>query len=160
VSQQFREVLVFEVGGQCYAVAVDDVQELVRAVALTPLPRAPAVVEGVINLRGRPVPVLDVRHPFRLPSRPLALTDHLVVIRAGNRLAALRVDRALDLVRLGAAALEQGEALLPGVSYVAQVAGFPRGLVLIRDLRAFLSAAEAEELAAAVPAAVVGEGAP
>lgn len=157
VTQQPREVLVFEVGGQCYALGAGDVRELVRAVALTPLPRAPAVVEGVINLRGRPVPVLDVRRPFRLPSRSLEPTDHFIVVRTGDRLLALRVDRALDLVRLGEA-VEQGESLLPGVAYIARVTGFPRGLVLIHDLQAFLSATESEELAASLPPASATEG--
>ena len=64
-----REVLVFEVEGQRYGLPTADVRELVRAVTITPLPNAPAVIEGVVNVRGRVLPVLDMRARFRLPAR-------------------------------------------------------------------------------------------
>jgi purine-binding chemotaxis protein CheW len=63
---------------------------------------------------------------------------------------ALRVDRALELALIDEGAVEAAEAVLPGVEYVAQVAHFPDGLVLIHDLRTFLSAAEADALAEAL----------
>jgi purine-binding chemotaxis protein CheW len=151
VAQELREVLVFEVESQRYGVAVADVREVLRAVPLTPLPRAPAIIEGIINLRGTIVPVLDIRQRFRLPGRPVEHTDHFLVAWTCERLIALRVDRALGLVRIEASAIAQAETVLPGVDYVAQVARFPDGLVLIHDLRTFLSAAESESLADALP---------
>src|SRR5262249_18625738 len=65
------DVVVFEVHGRQYALPAGQVRELVRAVALVPLPGAPAVVEGVFNLRGKVVPVLDIRGRFGLPPRAL-----------------------------------------------------------------------------------------
>src|SRR5262249_2656363 len=133
---------------------------ILRAVAITPLPKAPAVVEGVINVRGALVPVLDIRGRFRLPPKPLEPADHLIVARVGERPVALRVDRALELVRLEASAAERAETPVPGVEYVAQIARLPGGLVLIHDLNTFLSQAESfrlgEALAEAAPAG--GEG--
>ena len=153
MTQAAREVLVFELGGQRYGLPVGDVRELVAAVIPTPLPGAPAVVEGVINLRGRVVPVLDVRRRFGLPAKPVEPADHLIVARAGGRLVALRADRALELVALEPGAVEEARAVLPGARYVEQVAALPDGLVLIHDLRTFLSAAEAAALDEALPAA-------
>ena len=103
----FLEIVVFEVGGQQYGLPASDVRELQRAATLTPLPRAPAIVEGVVNLRGAVVPVLDIRSRFRLPPKPMEPTDHFVVARAGERLVALRVDRATDLIRVAAADVEE-----------------------------------------------------
>ena len=60
------EVVVFEIGGLLYALPAASVRELVRAVAIVPPPRAPAIVEGIINLRGKVVPVLDVRAPVTM----------------------------------------------------------------------------------------------
>jgi purine-binding chemotaxis protein CheW len=145
------QVLVFEVEGQRYALPAADVQELVRAVRIVPLPRAPAVVEGIINLRGQVIPVLDVRARFRLPSRPLAHTDHFIVARAEQRLVALHVDRALDLVNLDTRDVQEARSVVPGVEYVSWVARLPQDLVLIHDLRTFLSQAEADSLAEALP---------
>src|SRR5262249_7992080 len=88
--------------------------------------------------------------------------DHLVVAWAGappgehavgpGRLVALRVDRALDLTRLEASAVESARGVVPGVEYVAWVAKRPNDLVLIHDLRTFLSRAEATWVDAALAA--------
>ncbi|HYT87347.1 MAG TPA: chemotaxis protein CheW [Gemmataceae bacterium] len=147
MTQTAREILVFEIGGQRYGLPVADVRELLRAVTLTPLPQAPAIVEGIINVRGTIVPVLDIRRRFRLPARAPEHTDHLIVASAGGRLVALRVDHALEVTRLAAANVDRAEAVLPGVDYVAEVAKCPDGLVLIHDLQTFLSASEVTLLA-------------
>jgi purine-binding chemotaxis protein CheW len=97
------------------------------------------------------VPVLDLRARFRLPGRPVEPTDHFIVAWAGQRQVALRVDRALELVRVDPADSASAEAVLPGVEYVAQMVRCPAGLILIHDLNTFLTRAEAEALAAALP---------
>lgn len=140
-----RQVLLCTVEGQRYALPAEDVRELVRAVRLTPLPYAPAVVEGLLNLRGELLPVLDVRRRFRLPPLPLSPAHHLVVLRAGPRSVALRVDRAEALLSLEPEALDTSPASLPGVGYVAGALKLVDGLVLLHDVRTFLS--EAESLA-------------
>lgn len=141
------EVLVFEVGERRYGLPTADVRELLRAVTVVPLPRAPAIVEGVINVRGDVIPVLDIRARFRLPPKAADHTDHLIVASIGDRRVALRVDRAIELAQCGASDVEDARGVVPGVEYVAGVAKLPDGLVLIHDLRAFLSAAEATALA-------------
>ena len=141
-----REVLLFTLEAQRYALPLEDVRELVRAVRLTPLPRAPAVVEGLLNLRGELLPVLDVRRRFRLPARRLSPADHLIVAQAGARRFALRVDRAEGLLALEPGQFDSSPRELPGVGYVAGALKLPDGLVLLHDLRTFLSQAEALEL--------------
>lgn len=140
------DVLAIEVGGQRFGISSASVKELLRMVEITPLPRAPAIVEGIINVRGKVVPVLDIRSRFRLPSRQPDPADHLVVASAGARLVALRVDRAIELIPLDAADVEEAKGLVPGVEYVSWVAKTATNLVLIHDLTTFLSQAEAETL--------------
>ena len=149
---RFREVLVFEVGGQTYGLPTADVLELVRAVAITPLPRAPAVIEGVVNVRGRVLPVLDVRVRFRLPAKPLDPSDLFIVAAAGPRGVILRVDRATHLALVDEASVQPPESLGPSATYVAGVAKLPDGLVLLHDVATFLSAAEAAALDVALSA--------
>lgn len=140
------DVLVFHLNRQRYGLIGADVRQILRAVAIAPLPRAPAIVEGIINLRGALVPVLDIRARFRLPAKPLAVTDHLIVATAGTRLVALRVDGTVDLLGINPALIEGPAALAANADLIAGVAKLPDGLVLIHDLRAFLSAAEADAL--------------
>ena len=147
-----REVLVFELGGQKYALPTADVRELVRAVAITPLPGAPGVVEGVVDVRGCVLPVLDVRARFRLPAKALEPSDHFIVASAGARGVILRVDRATHLALVDPASVQGPETLDPGSAYVAGVARLEEGLVLIHDLATFLSAAEGGSLDEALSA--------
>jgi purine-binding chemotaxis protein CheW len=91
------EVLIFEVGGRRFGLPAAELREIVRVVALTSLPGVPASIEGVINVRGDLVPVIDLRRALGLPARGVALADHLVVLRLDSAPVALRVDRALEL---------------------------------------------------------------
>jgi purine-binding chemotaxis protein CheW len=134
----------------CIAVPVTAVQEVVRAVAVSPLPDVPPFVEGVINARGTLVPVFDLRRRFGLPPTPPALHHHFVLAFAGSRLAALRVDRALDLVQVAESELSPPEALVGGGRHVASIARLPDGVLVIQDLEAFLSTSESGRLDAAL----------
>jgi purine-binding chemotaxis protein CheW len=144
-----REILVFTLGAARYALWSTDVRELIRAVAIVPLPRAPRIVEGVINLRGQIVPVLDLRARLGLVPKPLEPTDHFIVVSAGERLVAVRADRALSLVTVGTGSLDE----LQAAPFLAGAARLPDGLVLIHDLRTFLAAGETTELDGALSAA-------
>jgi purine-binding chemotaxis protein CheW len=137
------DFVIVELDGQRYGLRADAVREVVRAVTITTLPNAPVVVEGIINVRGAVVAVLDLRRRFELPARPLDPSEYFVLARAGDRDVALRVDRATELVSLDPADIDQAEQVLSRSRYVAGVAKLRDGLVLIHDLETFLSAAEA-----------------
>jgi purine-binding chemotaxis protein CheW len=151
------DLVVFEIGGLRYALPAADVREIVRAVTIVPLPGAPAIVEGVIDVRGRLVPVLDVRQRFARPPKVLSHTDHFVLASVGSRLVGIRADRALDVVRVEADAVETAPALAPCAANLSSVGRLPDGLVLIHDLATFLQEAEATTLDDAV-AARAGHG--
>ena len=145
-------LLVFGLLAERFAVKGTAVREVVRAVAIAALPGAPDVVEGVINYRGRVVPVLDIRSRFGLPPRSLHPDQHFVVADAGPRLVALRVDRAFDLVDVPLDDIESAAQVAPGTRHAEAVARLPGGLVVIHDLEGFLSLDEGSQLNAAVRA--------
>jgi purine-binding chemotaxis protein CheW len=140
------ETLVFEVSDGRFAIPRCDVIEVVRAVAIRTLPAAPAIVLGIIDLRGEIVPVLDVRVRFGSPAKPLELSDQFIIARAGPRRVALHVDIALGLETLTVLAIEDAANLPSALQHIAGVAATAEGLVLIHDLRAFLTQAEAQAL--------------
>ncbi len=153
------DLLTFELGGQRCALLAPDVVEVQRAVSIARLPRGPEIVEGVIDRRGQVVPVLGIRSRFALPPSPLAPSDWLIFVRVphpsgATRVAAIRVDRALDLVPVETGRIEDARSLLAGVEHVAGVAKLDDGTVVIHDLRRFLSLEEHGALDRALP----GEG--
>jgi purine-binding chemotaxis protein CheW len=143
-------LVIFDLGGARYGLPAAAVQEVCQAVTISPLPRAPSVIEGVIDVRGTMVPVFDVRGRFGLAPRAAGPDDHLIVARAGERPVAVRVDRALDLVRVAPDQIQAAEQLSSNLGHVAGVARLADGLVVIHDLAAFLSQAEADQLSAAM----------
>lgn len=143
------DLLTFDLGGIRCALPATDVREVVRAVSILPLPNAPDVVEGVINVRGTLVPVLDLRRRLDLPPKPIAVSDHLVLVRAGARDVAVRVDQALAVVAAGDDRLETPDANLTTAPFISAVGKLVDGLVLVHDLRRFLDASEQASLEAA-----------
>lgn len=140
------QLLAFIIDRQRFGIQIGQVDEVIRVVRLVRLPNAPKIVEGLIDLRGKIVPVVDIRCRFRMTPKPLEPTDHLVIARASERVVALRVDRAADILTLAAHQIEDIGAVAPASEYVAGVAKLPDGLLLIHDLASLLSDAEAEAL--------------
>ena len=140
------QLLTFEIWHERFGIPLTDVREIVRAVSIVRLPKAPPVVEGIINVRGSVVPTLDIRARFNLPPKVLEPSDHLVIAFAKRRVVAIRVDRVTDLVTLAKSDVEDVAGAVPGSDWIAGVAKLDDGLLLIHDLSTFLSAAEAEAL--------------
>ena len=142
--------LLFTIDSANYAVSADAVVEMVRAVAVVPLPGAPAAVAGIIDVRGSVVPVFDMRMRFGAPTSPVSPEDHFILIRAGGRTVALHVDNVVDLIEIDTNAIANASAQLPSTRYIAGAALLPDGMVLIHDVDTFLSSAENETLETAL----------
>ena len=123
------EILLFEIGGQRQALASCDVREVLSAVTVTPMASAARFVEGVVNVRGCVLPVVDARAWLGLPTRPIEPSDHLIVIRVGKRSALLRVDRAMELATLASGDFDA----------VTRIAKLADGPVLVHEIGALLS---------------------
>jgi purine-binding chemotaxis protein CheW len=132
-------LLLLTVHCQRYALPLPAVRRVVRMVAITPLPRAPAIVLGLVNVHGDIVPVLDIRSRFGLPARPVRMTDQLVIAQTARRTVAIAADTVNGVIERPVAAVTPAMAILPGLEYVAGVTAFADGLVLIHDLDTFLS---------------------
>ena len=128
------------------ALALPTVERVVRAVYFNPLPDAPQIVLGVVNVQGRVIPVVNMRKRFRLPDRETALTDRLVIAQTIRRTVALAVDSVAGVVEYPGPALIGAGDILPGLEYVTGVAKLDDGLIFIHDLDRFLSLDEEEML--------------
>lgn len=136
-------VLVFRVEGQRFALPAAAVERVVRAVEVTPLPGAPPLVLGVVDVGGRVLPVLDLRGRLELPPRRLRVDDQLVIVDTGMRSVVLPIDEADGVV--DEPAVLAGSALASGsrgpLRGVLQLDG---GMAWIHDLERLFLPAEAE----------------
>lgn len=136
------EVLLFEIGNRRFGIRTSSVLEVQRAVAVVPLPQASPFVVGVINLRGHIVPVVDIRPQFDAAPRAIALTDQFVVARAGKRIVALLVERAIELANITESDAVDVERSTSGDQTGAWVARVRDELVVILDPETMLSSTE------------------
>jgi purine-binding chemotaxis protein CheW len=150
IEAGLEHLLVFTLDEPRYALPLAAVERIVRASEITPLPKAPEIVLGVINAQGRVIPVVDMRRRFGLPTREMRLEDRFIVARTARRLVALVADEVAGVRALGPLQLVNTAAALPFAGYLQGVAKLEDGLVLISDLDAFLSLDEDRLLAAAL----------
>ena len=136
------QLLVFRLDGQRYALALAAVERVVRAVELTPLPGAPDLVAGAINVAGQVVPVFCIRRRLLLPQRAVAPADQLLIARTERRAVALVIDEAQGVIECDPGEVVDAEGIVPGLEPFHGVAKLGDDLVLIHDLERFLSLEE------------------
>lgn len=139
-------LLVFQLDDQRFGLPVSYVREVVAAVSVTALPAAPAVVDGVIDVRGEVVPVYDLRVRFGRERQRVRASEHFILADEGSRMVALRADRVLELVELDEADISAASTDDLLMARLAGVARLPDGLVFVQDLASFLDEAEAATL--------------
>lgn len=135
-------LVVFTLGDRRCALPLSVVERAVRVVDITPLPKAPDIVLGVVNVHGRVIPVIDVRRRFHLPERGIALEDQMVIARAARRTVALLVDSVSGVLEYSGQAAVAAHDVLPELPYVEGVVKVDDGLILIHNLDRFLALEE------------------
>jgi len=140
------EYLAFVVAGEPHAAPVSFVREILKPPPLTPVPRAPETVMGIISVRGKLVTVIDLRRRLRLPaSPPTRRTRILLVEGASGETLGLYVDEVIQVYRLAEAEIEAASVAL-GMDAANYIAGVARPIeaaegtvVILLDLRAALT---------------------
>jgi purine-binding chemotaxis protein CheW len=143
---QMAHWVVFSLDAGRYALPLNSVERIVRAVHVTSLPQAPAVVLGAIDFAGQILPVFNVRQRFGLPERDIDPADQFLIARTLARTVVLAVDTVSGVFEYPAAAVVAAGSLTPGLAHIRGVMPIADDLVLIHDLEAFLSAGESEAL--------------
>lgn len=142
------QLCVLSVAGDDYVIDIKRVDEIIAVPALTPLPRAPGFLEGVVKLRGEVLPVVDVRRRLGVPTPAERQApprerkrERLVVCRVGLRRVGLVVDAVTQVVKVERAAIRPAPlATSPGKQpFVVGVVGDPSRLRLLLDVKALLT---------------------
>jgi len=145
-----NQLVVFSLDEQRYALPLSAVERVVRAVEITPLPKAPEVVLGVIDVGGRIIPAVDIRKRFRLPARELGLDDRFIIARTSKQRVALVVDSVAGIHGSADGELVSAEEALPFAAYLKGAAKMEDGIVLLLDVDRFLGLDEERSLHAAL----------
>jgi purine-binding chemotaxis protein CheW len=128
--------VTFRVGTASYALPAAQVLHLESFEAATHVPGAPAYVAGLVQVRGRVVPVVDLRTRFGLPPIERTIDHRVVVVQVGTRIAGLLVDSAREVLQLDETSFEKPPDMLErqGAGFVTAVATVTKRLFLLIDV--------------------------
>lgn len=145
-----EQLVGLELAGELYGVEIGKIQEIIRMQPITTVPNGPAFVEGVTNLRGRVIPVMDLRKRFGLPVGDAGHRARIVVAELGAHTVGLIVDAVSEVLRVSADAVEPPSSLVTTAdsAYLRGVAKLGERLVLLLDLSRLLSTEEDASIAA------------
>jgi purine-binding chemotaxis protein CheW len=139
-------LLVFIVDEQEYALPYTIVEKVVRSVEITPLPNAPDIIKGIINVHGRVIPVLSVREKLGCHGRDIDLEDKFVIAKAGKRVIAFVVDDIVGIIEPSAKEVVDMDKIIPDSELFGGTVKLPNNLVLIYNAEKFLSLKDEEKL--------------
>jgi purine-binding chemotaxis protein CheW len=144
------QLVVFELGEERYGLDIATVYEIIRHQPVTAVPQAPSFVEGVINLRGRIIPVVDLRRRFGMATGTLTKASRIVVCEAAGTRVGLVVDGVSEVLMVPAEAVEQTPDVASGydAAYLRGIAKLGERLVILLDLGGLFGEADAAAIAA------------
>ncbi len=152
-QEEFKQVVVFRLGDEEFAVDILQAKEIEKLdQGITRVPKAPIFVEGVINLRGVIVPIVDLRKRFGLVVRPVGHDTRVIIVEVNNNLIGMVVDSVAEVCRVNLADIEPTPQIAQGIDayYLSGVVKLENErLIVLLNLERALSTSEAKELVAA-----------
>jgi purine-binding chemotaxis protein CheW len=142
-------IVGFKVGRETYGVPITSLHEIVRVPEITAVPDAPDYMEGVINLRGKIVSVIDLRKRFGEPQTALNRRNRILVVEHGGRLCGLIVDSASEVIKIPTAEIEPAPATLQegGLNCVTGLGKYRGRLIVLLDMAKLLEIGARKEKA-------------
>ncbi len=149
-EDELLQLVTFSIGEEEFGVDILKVQEIIRTMEITKVPRAPEFVEGVINLRGKVIPIIDLRRRFGLASKTHDKNTRIIVIEINNMIVGFVVDAVSEVLRIPTSTVEPPPPVVAGVEsdYISGVGKLQDRLLILLDLDKLLSNEDLEMLSA------------
>ena len=146
------QLVVFDVAHEHYGLDIAAVESIIKMQAITAVPRAPAFVEGVTNLRGKVLPVIDLRRRFGLEATEPTRETRIVVVELNHVSVGMIVDGVSEVLRVGEDSIEPPSPIVTTVdsAFIRGIAKVGERLIILLDLNYVLTLEEAS-LAQSLP---------
>lgn len=143
------QLVSFTIGSEEFGVDILKVQEINRMTAITRVPNAPQYVEGVINLRGKIIPIIDLRKRLGASAGDYDKDTRIIVVELATKIMGFIVDSVSEVRRIPMSITERPPAMIAGIrgDYITAIAKLDDRLLILLDLEKILNSEEQEELA-------------
>lgn len=144
-----RQLVVFDLNEEAYGVDIGAVREIIRMQEITRVPRAPQFIEGVINLRGKVIPVVDLRTRFSMPTGDRTDEHRIVVVDVVGQDIGMVVDAVTEVSRVSEASIEPPSTVITteDSDYLTGIVKTDEKLIILLDIAKVISADEAGRVA-------------
>jgi len=151
-AQDLLQLVIFQLAGEEFGVEIMQVQEIIRMPDITRIPQSPEYVEGVINLRGKIIVVINLDTRFDLNSKELDENSRIIIVEVGENVVGMVVDSVSEVLRLPMANVEPAPEIIMSkihADYLRGVGKLDERLLILLDLEKVLSKEEMAQVAAA-----------
>mgnify|MGYP001606260547 CR=1 FL=1 len=149
-SDELLQLVSFKIGDEEFGVDILKVQEINRMVEVTRVPNAPEYVDGVINLRGKVIPIIDLRTRLRMPRKDHDKDTRIVVVELSGKVVGFVVDAVSEVLRIPKSVTEPPPSVVAGVEaeYITAVGKLEDRLLILLDLEKVLTVHQMEKIVA------------
>lgn len=139
-----KQYVVFDLGGEHYGVDIAAVEGIIKLQLITSVPHAPAFIEGVTNLRGKVLPVVDLRRRFNLPAGATSKETRIVVVEMNGATVGMIVDGVSEVLQVSDEAVEPPSPIVMTIdsAFIRGIAKVDERLIILLDLSQVLSGQE------------------
>ncbi len=154
VAETETQLVVFDLASELYGVDIADVREIIRMQSITRVPGAPPFIEGVINLRGKVVPVVDLRKRLDLQINEQTQETRIVVVDIAGRDVGVIVDGVTEVLRIPLSSVEPPSSMITNADsdYLRGIARLENKLIILLDLSKVLATIDTQIVVDAVAA--------
>ena len=128
-----EQLVVFQLAAEEYAISISQVKEIIRYNGVTKMPNVPGYMEGIINLRGKILPVIDLAGKFTLRTEKRTNRQALIVEAADQEIG-LVVDAVTEVIRLEETAIEAADGVTQSNGFIKSIGKVDQRLLIILDL--------------------------
>lgn len=149
--QSFTQVVSFNLANEEYAIEITKIKEIILVEGITKVPQMPIYIEGIINLRGNVIPVLDLRKRFGMKNAEIGDETRIVVSRMAEKIIGLIVDSVSQVMKIPKDDIQPPPDTIAGLAgeYLTGVGKVDERMIMMLDIDKVLSLEELSELAAA-----------
>jgi purine-binding chemotaxis protein CheW len=146
--EELLQLVSFTIGQEEFGLDIQSIQEINRMVEITRVPNSPEFVIGVINLRGKVIPIIDLRKRFGFPPKESDKNTRIIVVELGNMVVGFVVDTVREVIRIPKNITEPPPAIIAGIGseYIVSVAKLENRLLIILDVERLLRDKEKQQL--------------
>lgn len=147
------QIVIFRLGSEEFGARIDQVKEIIKMTHITPMPKAPSFIKGVINLRGDVIAVIDLAGQFNLPPCELDDEPRIIVAEVEDNILGMLVDEVVEVLRISTENINPTPSMIEtniDTRYIEGIGKLENRLFILLNLKKVLTAKEVESMEKAI----------